>query len=107
MPWVTLEFIGGGDRNCPISQGKWGAASKTGAHPGQIWLKRAFGEKDGKDAIVVGETADLELPVPHVIRSTFGLPGSLMVYYGHSLKNRLHDYDYCANLTLRWFCRRL
>lgn len=51
------------------------AARSAVVHPGQMWLKRAYLEMGGKDAIVVDETADLELAVPHVIRSAFGYQG--------------------------------
>ena len=51
------------------------AARSARVHPGQMWLKRAYLEMGGKDAIVVDETADLELAVPHVIRSAFGYQG--------------------------------
>ncbi|HEY9073585.1 MAG TPA: aldehyde dehydrogenase family protein, partial [Desulfobaccales bacterium] len=51
------------------------AARSAVVHPGQMWLKRAYLEMGGKDAIVVDETADLELAVSHVIRSAFGYQG--------------------------------
>lgn len=44
-------------------------------HPGQNWLKRAYMEMGGKDAIVIDETADLDDAVPSVIRSAFGFQG--------------------------------
>ena len=44
-------------------------------HPGQVWLKRAFLEMGGKDAMVVDETADLDEAVAAVIPSAFGYSG--------------------------------
>jgi 1-pyrroline-5-carboxylate dehydrogenase len=43
--------------------------------PGQLWLKRAFLEMGGKDAMVVDETADLEAATAAVVRSAFGFQG--------------------------------
>jgi 1-pyrroline-5-carboxylate dehydrogenase len=43
--------------------------------PGQTWLKRAFLEMGGKDAIVVDETADLETAIAAVVQSAFGFQG--------------------------------
>ncbi len=43
--------------------------------PGQVWLKRAFMEMGGKDALIVDETADLEGAVGDAIRSAFGFQG--------------------------------
>jgi 1-pyrroline-5-carboxylate dehydrogenase len=43
--------------------------------PGQQWLKRAYTEMGGKDAIVIDETADLEVAIPAVISSAFGFQG--------------------------------
>lgn len=51
------------------------AARSAVVHPGQLWLKRACLEMGGKDAIVVDETADLDVAVPQVIRSAFGYQG--------------------------------
>ncbi len=44
-------------------------------HEGQKWLKRAFMEMGGKDAIIVDETADLEVAVVDAVRSAFGFQG--------------------------------
>jgi len=44
-------------------------------HDGQRWLKRAFLEMGGKDAIVVDETADLDAAAAGVVRSAFGFQG--------------------------------
>jgi len=43
--------------------------------PGQVWLKRAYMEMGGKDAIVVDETADLDAAVPQIIHSAFDYQG--------------------------------
>jgi 1-pyrroline-5-carboxylate dehydrogenase len=44
-------------------------------HPGQQWLKRAFTELGGKDAVVIDETVDLDAAVPAVVTSAFGFQG--------------------------------
>ncbi len=44
-------------------------------HPGQLWLKRTVLEMGGKDAIVVDETADLELATQGIVASAFGYQG--------------------------------
>ncbi|MDP8958930.1 MAG: L-glutamate gamma-semialdehyde dehydrogenase [Actinomycetota bacterium] len=44
-------------------------------HTGQQWLKRAYMEMGGKDAIVVDETADLEAAAEGIVRSAFGFQG--------------------------------
>ncbi len=44
-------------------------------HPGQVWLKRAYMEMGGKDAIIVDETADLDAAVPQIIHSAFDYQG--------------------------------
>ncbi len=43
--------------------------------PGQRWLKRAYMEMGGKDAILVDETADLEAATDGVVRSAYGFQG--------------------------------
>ncbi len=43
--------------------------------PGQTWLKRAYMEMGGKDAIVVDETADLDAALPEIIHSAFDYQG--------------------------------
>ncbi|RJR43065.1 MAG: L-glutamate gamma-semialdehyde dehydrogenase [Deltaproteobacteria bacterium] len=44
-------------------------------HPGQHWLKRAFTELGGKDAVVIDETADLDAAIPAVVASAYGFQG--------------------------------
>jgi 1-pyrroline-5-carboxylate dehydrogenase len=44
-------------------------------HPGQRWLKRAYMEMGGKDAMIVDETADLDAAATDVVRSAFGFQG--------------------------------
>ncbi len=44
-------------------------------HPGQKWVKRAYMEMGGKDAIIVDETADLEKAATDVVRSAYGFQG--------------------------------
>ncbi len=44
-------------------------------HPGQRWLKRAYMEMGGKDALIVDETADLEAAAADAVRSAFGFQG--------------------------------
>ena len=44
-------------------------------HPGQKWLKRAYMEMGGKDAIIVDETADIERAADDVVRSAYGFQG--------------------------------
>jgi 1-pyrroline-5-carboxylate dehydrogenase len=48
-------------------------AAKTST--GQIWLKRTILEMGGKDAVVVDETADLDLAAREIITSAFGFQG--------------------------------
>lgn len=43
--------------------------------PGQRWLKRAFMEMGGKDAIIVDETADLDAAADGIVRSAYGFQG--------------------------------
>lgn len=43
--------------------------------PGQNWLKRTLLEMGGKDALVVDETADLELAADAITASAFGFQG--------------------------------
>jgi len=49
------------------------AAAKV--RPGQRWLKRAYVEMGGKDAIVVDETADIDAAAAAVVRSAYGFQG--------------------------------
>jgi 1-pyrroline-5-carboxylate dehydrogenase len=44
-------------------------------NPGQRWLKRAYMEMGGKDAMIVDETADLEGAAADAVRSAFGFQG--------------------------------
>ena len=44
-------------------------------HPGQNWLKRVFTEMGGKDALIVDETADLDLAADAAVASAFGFQG--------------------------------
>jgi len=44
-------------------------------HEGQKWLKRAFMEMGGKDAMIVDETADLKAAAADAVRSAFGFQG--------------------------------
>ncbi|MEM6431711.1 MAG: L-glutamate gamma-semialdehyde dehydrogenase [Deinococcota bacterium] len=43
--------------------------------PGQRWLKRAFLEMGGKDALIVDETADLELAASAAVAGGYGFQG--------------------------------
>ena len=44
-------------------------------HPGQKWMKRAYMEMGGKDALIVDETADLDAAAADAVRSAFGFQG--------------------------------
>jgi 1-pyrroline-5-carboxylate dehydrogenase len=44
-------------------------------HEGQRWLKRAYMEMGGKDAMIVDETADLDAAAADAVRSAFGFQG--------------------------------
>jgi 1-pyrroline-5-carboxylate dehydrogenase len=44
-------------------------------HPGQRWLKRAYMEMGGKDALIVDETADLDAAAADAVRSAYGFQG--------------------------------
>jgi 1-pyrroline-5-carboxylate dehydrogenase len=44
-------------------------------HPGQKWLKRAYMEMGGKDALIVDETADLDAAAADLVRSAYGFQG--------------------------------
>jgi 1-pyrroline-5-carboxylate dehydrogenase len=43
--------------------------------PGQVWLKRAYMEMGGKDALIVDETADLDAAATDAVRSAYGFQG--------------------------------
>jgi 1-pyrroline-5-carboxylate dehydrogenase len=51
----------------------WSRAAQV--QPDQPWLKRAFLEMGGKDAMVVDETADLDAATAAVVQSAFGYQG--------------------------------
>ncbi len=44
-------------------------------HPGQVWMKRAYMEMGGKDALIVDETADLEAAAAAAVASAYGFQG--------------------------------
>ena len=44
-------------------------------HDDQKWMKRAYMEMGGKDALIVDETADLDAAAADVVRSAFGFQG--------------------------------
>ena len=44
-------------------------------HEGQKWIKRAYMEMGGKDALIVDETADLDAAADDAVRSAFGFQG--------------------------------
>jgi 1-pyrroline-5-carboxylate dehydrogenase len=44
-------------------------------HGGQKWMKRAYMEMGGKDALIVDETADLDSAAADAVRSAFGFQG--------------------------------
>ncbi|MEA2023339.1 MAG: L-glutamate gamma-semialdehyde dehydrogenase [Actinomycetota bacterium] len=44
-------------------------------HEGQKWMKRAYMEMGGKDALIVDETTDLDAAADDVVRSAFGFQG--------------------------------
>ncbi len=44
-------------------------------HDGQKWMKRAYMEMGGKDALIIDETADLDAAAADVVRSAFGFQG--------------------------------
>ncbi|HSM02555.1 MAG TPA: L-glutamate gamma-semialdehyde dehydrogenase [Acidimicrobiia bacterium] len=44
-------------------------------HEGQKWLKRAYMEMGGKDAMIVDETADLKSAAADAVRSAYGFQG--------------------------------
>ena len=43
--------------------------------PGQVWLKRAYMEMGGKDALIVDETADVDAAAADAVRSAYGFQG--------------------------------
>ncbi len=51
------------------------AQRAAAVQPGQIWLKRAFMEMGGKDAIIVDATADLDAAADGIVRSAYGFQG--------------------------------
>lgn len=44
-------------------------------HDSQMWLKRAYMEMGGKDALIVDDTCDLDAAADDVVRSAFGFQG--------------------------------
>jgi 1-pyrroline-5-carboxylate dehydrogenase len=64
-----VNFTGSKDVGLRIAQ----RAAVVG--PGQRWLKRAYMEMGGKDAIIVDETADLDAAAEGVVRSAYGFQG--------------------------------
>ncbi len=44
-------------------------------HPRQVWLKRAYMEMGGKDALIVDETADLDAAAAAAVASAYGFQG--------------------------------
>ncbi len=44
-------------------------------HDGQKWLKRAYMEMGGKDALIVDDTCDLDAAAADAVRSAFGFQG--------------------------------
>jgi len=51
------------------------AQRAAAVNDGQPWLKRAYMEMGGKDAIIVDETADLDAAAEGIVRSAFGFQG--------------------------------
>jgi 1-pyrroline-5-carboxylate dehydrogenase len=51
------------------------AERSTRVAPGQVWLKRAYMEMGGKDALIVDETADLDAAAAEAVRSAYGFQG--------------------------------
>lgn len=51
------------------------AERAAAVYPGQRWMKRAYMEMGGKDALIVDETADLDAAAADVVRSAFGFQG--------------------------------
>lgn len=64
-----VNFTGSKEVGLRIAQ----RAAEVG--PGQKWLKRAYLEMGGKDAIIVDDTADLRAAAAGVVRSAFGFQG--------------------------------
>lgn len=64
-----INFTGSKDVGLRIAE----RAAKVSA--GQKWLKRAFMEMGGKDAMIVDETADLKAAASDAVRSAFGFQG--------------------------------
>jgi 1-pyrroline-5-carboxylate dehydrogenase len=51
------------------------AERSSKVHEGQKWLKRAFMEMGGKNAMIVDETADLKAAAADAVRAAFGFQG--------------------------------
>lgn len=64
-----ISFTGSKAVGCQIYEN----ASKV--QKGQKWLKRVIAEMGGKDAILVDESADLDLACDSIVKSAFGFSG--------------------------------
>ncbi len=51
------------------------AERSAAVQPGQVWLKRAYMEMGGKDALIVDETADLDAAAAAAVASAYGFQG--------------------------------
>ena len=51
------------------------AARSAVVGPGQKWLKRSYMEMGGKDALIIDETADLDVAAADAVRSAYGFQG--------------------------------
>ncbi len=64
-----VNFTGSKDVGLRIAE----RAAKV--HEGQVWLKRAYLEMGGKDALIVDDTVDIAEAAADVVRSAFGFQG--------------------------------
>jgi 1-pyrroline-5-carboxylate dehydrogenase len=69
--------------------------------PGQKWLKKVYAELGGKDALIVDETADLDLATEAAVASGFGFQGQKC-----SAMSRLIVVDEVYNALLERFVTR-
>ncbi|MEN8114401.1 MAG: L-glutamate gamma-semialdehyde dehydrogenase [Actinomycetota bacterium] len=51
------------------------AERSSKVHDGQKWMKRAYMEMGGKDALIVDETTDIDAAADDAVRSAFGFQG--------------------------------
>jgi 1-pyrroline-5-carboxylate dehydrogenase len=51
------------------------ASRSSVVHEGQKWMKRAYMEMGGKDALIVDDTTDLDAAADDAVRSAFGFQG--------------------------------